>query len=104
VIDVEWVAVEDEGGNGFDSGAFGVGQARFVVAEMDNLHVEPITVQSLGDISFGIDANGATSMIEDSFCFHEPIVTRSNNTKKRAQFGDRVTVLCLGTQGCEGLL
>ena len=46
---------DDESGNGFDSGAFGFGQARFVVAEMNHLEFEPIAVQSLGYVLFGIE-------------------------------------------------
>jgi hypothetical protein len=68
VIDVECVSIEYEGTNGFDASAFGFGQTLFVVAEMNNLCIEPITVQRLGDILFGIDANRTTGMIEDSFC------------------------------------
>jgi hypothetical protein len=50
-----------------------------------NLDVEPITGERLGDVLFGIDANRATSMIKDSFCFHEPIAAHGQIRQKKVR-------------------
>jgi hypothetical protein len=44
-----------------------------------------LRASALGDVLFGIDANRATSMIKDSFCFHEPIAAHGQIRQKKVR-------------------
>jgi hypothetical protein len=69
-INVKWLPVEHEGGDGFDSSALSFGHPLFFLAEVDDFHIEAHAIKCGGDALFGGDTHRATGVIELGFGFH----------------------------------
>jgi hypothetical protein len=80
VINVVGLAIEHESRYRFNSGALGFRDARFVGAEVNYLDFVAITIERLRNVLLRINTNRATSVVENSFGFHIPILLNVTKT------------------------
>jgi hypothetical protein len=70
-IDVIWVTINDEGWNGFYSGSFGLGDPGLCLTEVNDLDFILLWIKFFGELTFGVGADRAASVIENCFAHHD---------------------------------
>ena len=70
MIDVIDGAAEDDGGDAFDAGLFGLIDAAGLLAEVDDFHFEASRVEGRGEGLLGIDTDRAAGVVEGGVLFH----------------------------------
>jgi hypothetical protein len=83
-VDVEDIAVQDQGGHRFDAEFLGFVDTVALVAEMHHFHIKLLGVERGGDLLFCLHANGAAGMVKDCFASHDdfPFLGRVEQTAK----------------------
>lgn len=70
-VDVEGKSVEHKRRDGFDARPLGFSDPVFLIAEMNNLHIELLWIEGSGDGLLGFDADWAACVVEGDSVFHD---------------------------------
>jgi hypothetical protein len=73
-IEVIWVTINDEGWNGFYSGSFGLGDPGLCLTEVNDLDFILLWIEFFGELTFGVGADRAASVIENRFAHHDVLL------------------------------
>ena len=80
-VEVERLATDHQCGHGLDAHRFGLIDARPGFAQMHDLDSEAGGIDRVGDLLFGVDTHGTTSVIENGLGFILGLLTRYRSMK-----------------------
>lgn len=72
-VDVKDLPVQNQSGHGCHTSLLSFGDAGFVTAQMDDLHLIAGWVQGPGDIVLSSDTDRTTGVVEGSLDFHKSV-------------------------------
>lgn len=69
-VNMEWASADGECRDGLDSRSFRLCDPVLLLAQVNNLYIEALRVDSVDDRLLRINANRATGVIKNGLCFH----------------------------------